>query len=133
MKILFLDGRYYCKVQNGFSIKTLKAYLSRNLEMREGSFTAQYTEKIFRDLFKYARDLRQEYQDYYVQEYDSFEAFLYHKELWRHTCIDSLALVPEETVLELQTHQSGYNTDSLLNYDESGLAIINQMLEEVPM
>lgn len=133
MKILFLDGRYYCKVQNGFSIKTLKAYLSRNLEMREGSFAAQYTEKIFRDLFKYARDLRQEYQDYYVQEYDSFEAFLYHKELWRHTCIDSLALVPEETVLELQTHQSSYNTDSLLNYDESGLAIINQMLEEVPM
>lgn len=133
MKILFLDGRYYCKVQNGFSQKTLEAYLSRNLKMREGSFAAQYTKKIFRDLFKYARDLKQEYQDYYAQEYDSFEAFLYHKELWRHTCIDSLALSPEETVLELQIHQSSYNTDSLLDYDENGLAIINQMLEEVSM
>lgn len=133
MKILFLDGRYYCKVQKGFSQKTLEAYLSRNLEMRERSFAAQYTKKIFRDLFKYARDLKQEYQDYYAQEYDSFEAFLYHKELWRHTCIDSLVLSPEETVLELQIHQSSYNTDSLLDYDENGLAIINQMLEEVSM
>ncbi len=133
MKILSLNNRYYCKVRNGFSLKTLEAYLNRNLEMREGSFAAQYTKKIFRDLFKYARDLRQEYQDYYAQEYDSFEAFLYHKELWRHTCIDSLALCPEETVLELHPHQSNYNIDSLLDYDETGLAIINQMLEEVPM
>lgn len=133
MKILSVDGRYYCKVRNGFSLKILEAYLSRNLEMREESFAAQYTKKIFRDLFKYARDLRQEYQDYYAQEYDNFEIFLYRKELWRHTCIDSLALCPEETVLELQPHQSNYNTDSLLNYDENGLAIINQMLEEVPM
>ena len=133
MKILSLDGRYYCKVQNGFSIKTLEAYLSRNLKMREGSFAAQYTKKIFRDLFKYARDLRQEYQDYYVQEYDNFETFLYHKELWRHAYIESLALFPEETVLELHPHRSNYNIDSLLDYDENGLVIINQMLEEASM
>ena len=133
MKILSLDGRYYCKVRSGFSLKTFEAYLSKNLEMREGSFAAQYTKKIFRDLFKYARDLRQEYHNYYAQEYDSFEIFLYRKELWRHACIDSLTLCPEETVLELQPHQNSYNTDSLLNYDENGLAIINQMLEEVPM
>ncbi len=101
--------------------------------MREGSFAAQYTKKILGDLFKYARDLRQEYQDYYAQEYDSFEAFLFHKELWRHAWIDSLALHPDETVLELHIHQSSYNTDSLLDYDETGLAIINQMLEEVFM
>lgn len=133
MKILSLDGQYYCKVRNGFNLEELEAYLFKNLEMREESFASQYTKKIFGDLFKYARDLRQEYQDYYAQEYDSFEAFLYHKELWRHTCIDSFALCPEETVLELHPHQSNYNTNSLFYYDETGLAIINQMLEEVPM
>ena len=133
MKILKFGSQYYCTVKCGFALQQIDAYFDEQLSMRRGSFAAQYTEKIFRDLFLYARDLRKEYHDYYVQEYDSFERFLYQKELWEQWIIDMLKLTLDETVLELRPRLSNYNAESLMDYEESGMETINQVLKEIAL
>lgn len=133
MKIFNLDGQYYCRTQCGFTLQKLEGLLDSHLKMRKGSFAEHYSKKIFRELFQYARDLKYEYQEYYREEYDDFTVFLYQKELWRHSAIDDLQLSSGETLLHLQNHVSSYNIESLLNYEDSSLDAINQVLKELPL
>lgn len=131
MEIFKIGKRYFCKAMCGFALQKLENCLDERLEMRKGSFAEQHSKRIFCDLFFYARDLRQEYTDYYAQEYDNFEQFLYQKELWKRQDIDALELMSDQTVLELRTDLRNYNADTLMDYEESGMKMINHVLEEI--
>lgn len=117
-------------------MQKLEEALRNQLSMRKDSFAEQYSLKIFRDLFRYARDLRQEYEEYYREEYDSFSEFLYKREFWEVPDIKKVALTESETVLKLRVSSSSYNLDTLLSYDEydnSFIEIVTQILEEIDL
>lgn len=136
MELFSVNGEYVCKVRKGFDMQKLEEALSNRLSMRKGSFSEKYSLKIFRDLFRYARDLRQEYQEYYREEYGSFSEFLYKKEFWEASSIKKAALTESETVLKLRISSNNYNLDTLLGYDEydnSLIEIITQVLEEIDL
>lgn len=114
-------------------MQKLEEALVGHLSIRKGSFAEQYSLKIFRNLFQYARDLRQEYIEYYYEEYDNFSEFLYKKEFWDMSNIENAALSDENTVLKLQMHNSSYNMDNLLEYDESISSMIIKILEDIEL
>lgn len=128
-----MNGKYICRVNNGFTIQKLEKVLVDYLSIRKESFVEQYSLKIFRNLFQYARDLRQEYMKYYYEEYDNFSEFLYKKEFWDISNIENAALGDENTVLKLQIHNSSYNMDNLLDYDESISSMIIKILEDIEL
>lgn len=133
MELFSVNGEYVCKVHKGFNMQKLEEALSNRLSMRKSSFSEQYSLKIFRDLFRYARDLRQEYEEYYREEYDSFSEFLYKREFWKASDIKEAALAENETVLKLRISSNSYNLNTLLEYDGSFIEMIIQTLEGIDL
>lgn len=129
MKIFYIRENTYCRAGIGFSFKKFDAALDMKLHMRKNSFAEFYSKKIFHALFQNAFDLKQEYKDYYAEEYESFERYLYQKKLWDMEDIHKLNLTEGETVLELSPTQYSYSISNLLDYEESGVDIINEILE----
>ena len=133
MDLFSVNGEYVCKVHKGFNMQKLEEALRNQLSMRKGSFAEQYSLKIFQDLFQYARDLREEYQEYYWEEYGSFSEFLYKREFWNASDIKEAALTENETVLKLRISSNSYNLDTLLGYDEPFIEMIIQTLEGIDL
>lgn len=132
MKIIsFGEELYYCVARKLFSLEKFERELCKHLSMRENSFAYSYSLKIFRDFFRYYKDLRQEYQDCYVEEYDDFETYLYQKELLDRDEIALFELNQNQTLLKLRPSFNSYNVESIVNYDEEGVKILNRVLEEI--
>jgi len=133
MNMFKIGEQYYFKANSGVTLQLIESCLDKKLGMRMGSFAEQYSKRIFRDLFLYARDLKREYYDYYEQEYESFEQFLYHKELLDLKILKIFELSPDDTILELQPELANYNIINFLSYEESGINTINQVFEEISL
>lgn len=131
MKIISFEEVYYCVVRKNFLLEDFEKEVSQHLGMRKNSFAYCYSLKIFRDFFRYAKDLRQEYQDYYAQEYDDFETYLYQKELLERDDIALFELNQDQTLLKLRPSFNSYNVESIIRYDEEGIKILNQVLEDI--
>ncbi|MHB8125309.1 MAG: hypothetical protein ACYDEJ_06625 [Desulfitobacteriaceae bacterium] len=131
MRILKLSNEYYCIADDGFVYEELEKMISDALHLRKDSFVEFYSKRIFQGFFQYARDLKKEYMVYYRQEYESFTDYLYKKELldWAH--IEILDLSEHQTLLKLNMHLTSYNADSLIEYEENGIDILNQALKEI--
>ena len=118
MKIIsFGEEAYYCVVRKMFSLEGFERELCQHLSMRENSFAYCYSLKIFRDFFRYSKDLKQEYQDYYAQEYGDFETYLYQKELLDRDEIALFELNQNQTLLKLRPSFSSYNVENILIYE----------------
>lgn len=131
--ILFGEETYYCVTRKMFSMEGFERGLCRHLSMRKNSFAYCYSLKIFRDFFRYSKDLRQEYQDYYAQEYSDFETYLYQKELLERDEIVLFELNQNQTLLKLRPSFSSYNVENIIRYDEEGIKILNQVLEDIDL
>jgi len=133
MRILKLSGEYFCIADDGFIFEELEKRISDALHLQKGSFAEFYTKRIFQAFFHYARDLKKEYMAYYRQEYEIFADYLYKKELldWAH--IEILDLGEGQTLLKLNINLSSYNVDSLIEYEDNGIDILNQALEEISL
>ena len=131
IKILKLAGEYYCIADDSFAYAELEKRISSALHLQKGSFAEFYTKRIFQSFFQYARDLKKEYLTYYGQEYDSFADYLYKKELldWAH--IEFIDLNEQQTLFKLNIELSNYNTRSLIEYEDNGIDILNQALEDI--
>ena len=75
--------------------------------------------------------MRQEYQDYYAQEYGDFETYLYQKELLDRDEIALFELNQNQTLLKLRPSFSSYNVENIVRYDEEGIKILNQVLGDI--
>ena len=132
MKIIsFGEETYYCMVRKRFLMEDFERELCRHLNMRENSFAYSYSLKIFRDFFRYSKDLRKEYQDYYAQEYSDFETYLYQKELLDRDEIALFELKRNQTILKLRPSFNSYNVENIISHDEDGIKILNQVLEDI--
>ena len=92
MKIFIRKEDYYCKVYETYSLEKFRKELYKHLDMRKKSFADQHTKKIVMDFFRYAKDLKKEYLNFYAQEYDNFQNFLFQKELWNREETEKLNL-----------------------------------------
>lgn len=135
MKIISRGETCYCIASKEYSIEKLERELLQRAGVRKDSFAEQYTRKIFMDLFRYAKNLREEYLEFYREEYESFEEFLYQKELWEKWEIQELKLDETKTVLQLRYELNNYNAGSMVGYGEEkeGLNMLNQVLAEVQL
>ncbi|SHK74319.1 hypothetical protein [Desulforamulus aeronauticus] len=131
MRILKLLDKYYCIANESFAYEELEKRISDVLHLQRGSFAEFYSKRIFRAFFQYARDLKKEYLTYYPQEYESFEDYLYKKELldWEH--MEILDLGEGQTLLKLNINLTSYNADNLIQYEENGIDVLNQALKEI--
>ena len=138
MKIIKLSDEYYCVVKKCFYVDKFTNRATKVLKLREGSFAELYSKKILRSFFQYARDLKSEYQNYYLHEYGNFNEFLFRKELLDYRDIESLEINDGETLLALNTSFGECETQTLLEYEttgldcgSTGLEYWNRVLEEV--
>ena len=131
MRILKLSDKYYCKAYDGFIYEELEKRISNALHLQKDSFAEFYSKRIFQAFFQYARDLKKEYMAYYRQEYESFADYLYKKELFDGAQIAIMDLGEGQTLLKLNINLSSYNADSLIEYEDNGVDILNQTLEEI--
>ncbi|MEY8484330.1 hypothetical protein AALD74_21195 [Lachnospiraceae bacterium 48-21] len=131
MKIFIRKEDYYCKVYETYSLERFRKELDKHLDMRKKSFADQYTKKIVMDFFRYAKDMKKEYLNFYAQEYDNFQNFLFQKELWSREETEKLNLNKNQTILLLRPFLCDYNAKNFVDYDDEGLQILNQMLEEI--
>ena len=131
MRILKLSDKFYCIADNGFAYEEFENRISDVLHLQKDSFAEIYSKRIFRDCFQYARDLKKEYLSYYHQEYEDFDDYLYTKELLNREQIESLDLSEGQTLLKLNLYLSSYNTQSMLEYGEQQMDILNQALEGI--
>ena len=76
-------------------------------------------------------NLKKEYMDYYMQEYDNFKIYLYQKELLEKNEIALLMLNDNQTVLKLQPSLNNYNVKSIIENDENIVKILNEILEKL--
>jgi len=131
MRILKLSDKYYCIADDDFVYEGFEKRIADSLPLRKGSFAEFYSKRILQAFFQYARDLKKEYLSYYHQEYESFDDYLYKKELldWAH--IESLDLSDRQTLFKLNVNLASYNADSLIEYGDNGIDILNQTLEEI--
>lgn len=132
MRMFKLSGKNYCIADDGFVYEELEKRISDAFHLRKDSFAEFYSKRIFQCLFQYTRNLKEEYMEYYRQEYDSFVDYLYKKELLDWEYIEILKLGERQTLLKLNTNLTSYNADNLIEYDEGkGIEILNQALKEI--
>ena len=81
MRIIKMGEDFYCIAPKDIDFNT---YLEKFLELskvRKNSFAEKYLKKIYNCVFTGYVDMKKMYAKYYIDEYGSFEKYLYNKEL----------------------------------------------------
>lgn len=131
MRIIKVDEKYYCIMKQSCTIDLAKeAYMSK-ANLVKGSFAETYTETIFKNTFCNAINLKDEYNDFYIEEYGDFETFLYQKELFSKQEIMELDVDEDKTLLKIDMHLNSYNASHLFEYEIDFIDYFNQMLEGI--
>ena len=119
--------RYFMKTPKDKTLSCIYKNIYKNNGMRKGSFADKYSNMIISEILNDSIDLDYTYRKYYFDEYNTFEEYLYKKELIDSDFIQLLSL-EENTSLWLLDIRSNYE---LLSYDENNnlLDILNKMFE----
>lgn len=131
VNIVKIKDSYYCCAAKNYSFSEFISEIKKRINAVENSFAYNYSLKIYFQLFRYADDLLQIYNNYYASEYDSFKLYLYQKELLDEDEIESLYIDDEHTILKLNYQLNNYNVDTLFHYDENNLELINKALGDI--
>ena len=99
--------------------------------MKKRSFAEDYTVKILKNLIFGAVDLRENYTKYYFEEYDSFEEYLYSKELFEMETIQSIKIRSNESLWMLRFIRNDYSIKTILGFEDENLHTINKTLEYI--
>ena len=132
MRIVKINNSYYCNAAKNYSFPEFISKIKKRINAAENTFAYNYSLKIYSQLFRYADDLLQIYNNYYVSEYDSFKTYLYQKELLDKIDISSIYIDDNHTILKLNYEFNNYNIDTLFyDEEENNLELINKALEDI--
>lgn len=132
LEIVKIQDLYFLRTNFKLRIPDLIKRIKRQNGMKEDSFAEKYVIKILTDLLSGAIDLSEKYRRYYSEEYESFEDFLYKKELFEPEDIRKLELGIDDYLWMLRfTTTNSYSVKSILGYEDENLPIINQTLEYI--
>lgn len=131
MKIFRLGESYYCIMKKKYNLDKIKELYLKKAKVKKGSFAAEYVVTIFNNVFYNAVDLKKDYNDFYTDEYNSFNDFLYHKKLFSRKDIGNFGIHQDQTLLELNLNRNNYNTKTLFEYEDNFIKVFNEMLEGI--
>ncbi len=131
LKIIKAEETYFMKTDFNFAIADFTEKLLVHNGMKKGSFAEDYVIRILTTLIAGAIDMREKYNRFYLEEYDSFEEYLYKKELLEKETIQDIKLKANESLWMLRFTSNDYSIKSILGYDDENLQIINQTLEYI--
>lgn len=131
LEVVKVEGMYFLKTDSKFTISDFLEKIQTHNGMIKGSFAEDYVIRILRDLIVGAIDMREKYERFYSEEYDSFEEYLYKKECLEKETILNIKLERDESIWMLRFTSNNYSIMSILGYDDENLQIINQALEYV--
>lgn len=128
MKVIKIKNSFYCIAANEYDYDTFIDKIKEVICAVEGSFAYNYSLEIFSRLFRYADDLRKNYNLYYKYEYDCFCSFLHNKEMFDDDMISAIYIDESHTILQLNSDLNSYNTTTLFDYDDNNLEVLNEVL-----
>lgn len=131
LEIIKAEERYFLKTDSKFNVSNFLKKIQNHNGMMKGSFAEDYVIKILTDLLVGAIDMREKYERFYSEEYDSFEEYLYKKELIEKETIQNIKLEINELLWRLRPESNSYSIKSILGHYDENLPIINQTLEYV--
>lgn len=131
LKIIKAEETYFMKTDLDFAISDFTEKLLVHNGMKKGSFAESYVIRILTTLIAGAIDMREKYNRFYLEEYDSFGEYLYKKELLEKETIQDINLKANESLWMLRFTSNDYSIESILGYDDENLQIINQTLEYI--
>lgn len=131
LEISKIQDRYYLRMKSGLHISDLLEMIQQKNGMRDGSFAEEYVIRILTDLLSGAIDLGERYRRYYSEEYESFDMFLYKKELFELEDIRKLKLGIDDSLWMFRFTTNNYSIEKILGYEDENLPIINQTLEYI--
>lgn len=131
LKIIKAEETYFMKTDFDFVISDFTEKLLVHNGMKKRSFAEGYVIRILTTLIAGAIDMREKYNRFYFEEYDSFEEYLYKKELLEKETIQDINLKANELLWMLRFTSNDYSIKSILCYDNENLQIINQTLEYI--
>lgn len=131
LQIVKIEENYFLKIDSRCTISTLLERVQSHNGMKKGSFAEKYVVKIITDLLNGAINLGEKYSKYYFEEYDSFEDYLYKKELFEIEMIKEINLRADETLWMLRFTTNNYSIKNIIGYEDENLQIINQTLEYI--
>lgn len=131
LEIVKIQDLYFLRTNFKLRIPDLIKRIKKQNGMKEDSFAEKYVIKILTDLLSGAIDLSEKYRRYYSEEYESFEDFLYKKELFEPEDIRKLELGIDDYLWMLRFTTNSYSVKSILGYEDENLPIINQTLEYI--
>jgi len=131
LQIIKIEENYFLKTDLKDTISSLLEKVQAHNGMIKGSFADKYVVKIFTDLLNGATNLGKKYSKYYSEEYDSFENYLYKKELFEIEMIRKIDLRSDENLWALRFTTNNYSIKDIIGYEDENLPIINQTLEYI--
>ena len=130
MKIIKIGENFYCIAPNNINFNT---YLEKFLELskvKKNSFAENYLKKIYNCVFTGYVDMKEMYSKYYMDEYESFEKYLYSKELLNNKEIKKLIKYcnGDYSLYKLNIDSNSYNISSYFKYDDNLIRNFNILI-----
>lgn len=126
-----MTEKYYLIAPEGVPMIDILNAIYKNTGMRKDSFADLQVKQIFSNLFKNAVELKYYYKTYYIEEYHSFQDFLYQSKLMDKEVISSINLHESETLWELRQNLNDANLQNFMGYDNENILLLNSFLEGV--
>lgn len=130
-RILNIQETYYLILLNSVTPEKILRAVEENSHMRKKSMADYYTKKIMHGILNCAINLCDKYEKYYKEEYNTFNEFLYKKELIDEFYIKKISLKDSEILWKLNFSSNDYSIKSLIGYENENLVIINQILGDI--
>lgn len=131
MRIVGTETDYYLIAPDGVVMNRILKSIYDNTGMRKNSFADLQVKKIFSDLFQCAVNLKYNYKKYYIQEYDSFQEFLYQKEMIEYELIEFMHLQENDALWKLRYDINSYSVKDIIGYKNENLLMFNGFLEGI--
>lgn len=133
MKIIKISDEFYCIAKEDIDFDTLKEKFLKLSKVRKSSFAENYLKKIYNCVFTSYIDIKEIYRKYYIDEYESFEQYLYNKELLGKKEINQLKKYCKESynIYKLNIDSNSYNISGYFKYDENLIKNFNLLIERL--
>lgn len=133
MKIIKIGEEFYCIAPNNIDFNTFLEKFLKLSRVRKKSFAEMYLKKIYNCVFTGYVDMKKMYTKYYIDEYESFEKYLYNKELLNNNEIEKIGKYCKEgySVYKLNIDSNSYNIWGYFKYDENLIRNFNLLIERL--
>lgn len=125
------DDSFYFLVDKTITVNFILKKIDEYSGMRKGSFADFYVKKIINQLLRGASNLSDIYSKYFVDEYESFDEYLFKKELFDMELLDKISSFKNASIWKLNLSCNDYSVKNLLNYDIDIKHIIEKMIEDI--